>query len=70
MTPRALTLATLLLAPAALVGCSCDEEPGQAAPTIVLITVDTWRADHLDHVLTPHINDVGALLNGVDGAGV
>jgi arylsulfatase A-like enzyme len=56
MTPR--DLAPLLALPLLLGACSCDEEPGPPAPAIVLITIDTWRADHLDHIITPNIHAV------------
>lgn len=54
MTPRALALACLF-APA-LFGCGCEDEAQEQVPSIVLVTIDTWRADHLDHVLTPNIH--------------
>jgi choline-sulfatase len=49
-------LALLLAMPPLLGACSSEEESGPPAPAIVLITIDTWRADHLDHSLTPHIH--------------
>lgn len=54
MTPRA--LAPLLLPALLATGCTCSEEAGPTPPSIVLVTIDTWRADHLDHVLTPNIH--------------
>lgn len=46
--------ATSLLALALLACHQADDEP--VSPSIVLVTIDTWRADHLDHVFTPHID--------------
>lgn len=45
-----------LLLPLALAGCNCSGETSVPPPAIVLITIDTWRADHLDHVLTPNVH--------------
>jgi len=56
MAPRALI--PLLAIPLLAGGCSCEEEPGAPAPAIVLVTVDTWRADHLDPIMTPNIHDL------------
>ncbi|MFH1468190.1 MAG: sulfatase [Pseudomonadota bacterium] len=38
----------------ALLGCGHGAST-PCAPSVVLVTIDTWRADHLDHVLTPNI---------------
>lgn len=47
--------ATLLLS-LALAGCQCGEEEGPLPPSVLLVTIDTWRADHLDSGLTPNIH--------------
>jgi arylsulfatase A-like enzyme len=54
MTLRALALASLV----PFAGCTCSDEPSEPPPSIVLITIDTWRADHLDHVITPNIHAI------------
>jgi arylsulfatase A-like enzyme len=54
MIARVLT--TSLLPVLLASGCTCSEAPGPAPPSIVLVTIDTWRADHLDHILTPNIH--------------
>ncbi len=56
MTPRALAFTSLLAAAITAAGCSGDDDPGPPPPALVLITIDTWRADHLDHSLTPNIH--------------
>ncbi len=56
MTLRTPALATTLALAPLVTSCSCEEEPTALPPAIVLVTIDTWRADHLDHVLTPNIH--------------
>jgi choline-sulfatase len=36
--------------------CTCGDAGPTDGQAIVLITIDTWRADHLDHVITPNIH--------------
>ena len=56
-----LPLEALLLAMLAT-GCDCgserDPESAELAPSLLLVTIDTRRADHLDHQLTPNIQAV------------
>ena len=50
MVPNSTTARALLLAalgPALLAGCGADSEPTGERPNVVLITLDTTRADHL-----------------------
>ena len=55
---RALLLTGLLL-PAACSGPARQETPASLAPDVILITVDTLRADRVGGALTPAINAVG-----------
>jgi arylsulfatase A-like enzyme/tetratricopeptide (TPR) repeat protein len=55
LTPRIIVTASVLLAGAAG-ACRAPEPPRQAPPNIVLITIDTLRADRLRRGFTPAID--------------
>ncbi|MCK6521168.1 sulfatase [Myxococcota bacterium] len=54
LSKRLLTAAPLCLAPLT----ACSDEPGP--PGVLIITIDTWRADHLSAELTPNLHALAA----------
>ncbi len=52
MTPAA----ALLMLPLTLTGCDCSPDVGPVPPSLLLVTIDTWRADHFEPGLTPNIH--------------